>query len=80
MGHFESLNPAITIWVKTSVSEAKAIDLHHAAPHSVRKCAGAASALQGSSEIVFLGVQPPLAGVDSEPIFVGTVSVSLIQK
>ena len=36
--------------------------------------------LQGSSEVVFLGLQPPLAGVDSDPIFVRTVSVSLVHK
>ena len=84
LGNFESLNPAITIWVKTNVSEGEAFDLHHAKERLRRIARENVRAqllrLQGSSEVAFLGLQPPLAGVDSDPIFVRTVSVSLVHK
>jgi hypothetical protein len=83
LGNFESLNPAMTIWVKTAVPEGAAFDLHHArervrlmARENVR-----AQLLrqQGSAEVVFLGLQPPHAGTP-DPIFVRTVSVSLVYR
>ena len=82
-GNFESLNPAITIWVKTSVSEGEAFDLHHAKERVRRMARENVRAqllrLQGNPEVVFLGLQPPPAsGVD--PIFVRTVSVSLFYR
>lgn len=46
-GNFESLNPAVTIWVKTTVPEGEAFDLHHAgtaAAYGARERAGAAAA------------------------------------
>ena len=84
LGNFESLNPAITIWVKTNTSEGEAFDLHHAKERLRRMARENVRAqllrLQGSSEVVFLGLQPPLAGVGSDPIFVCTVSLSLVHK
>ncbi|HRQ42358.1 MAG TPA: hypothetical protein PLD25_30955 [Chloroflexota bacterium] len=82
-GNFESLNPAITIWVKTTVPEGEAFD-HHQAKERVRRMArenvrAQLLRLQGNPEVVFLGLQPPHAG-DADPIFVRTVSVSLVQK
>ena len=78
LGNFESLNPAITIWVKTNVQESEAFDLHHAKERLRRMARENVRAqllrLQGSSEVVFLGLQPPLAGVDNDPIYVRTVS------
>ena len=82
-GNFESLNPAITIWVKSAVPEGEAFDLHHAKERVRRMARENVRAqllrLQGSPEVVFLGLQPPLSG-DPDPIFVRTVGVSLIRK
>ena len=82
-GNFESLNPAITIWVKSDVPEGEAFDLHHAKERVRRMARENVRAqllrLQGSPEVVFLGLQPPLSG-DPDPIFVRTVGVSLIRK
>lgn len=82
-GNFESLNPAITIWVKSVAPEGEAFDLHHA-KERVRRMAREnvrAQLLrqQGNREVVFLGLQPPATG-GSDPIFVRTVSVSLVYK
>ncbi len=82
-GNFESLNPAITIWVKSAVPEGEAFDLHHAKERVRRMARENVRAqllrLQGNPEVVFLGLQPPLTG-DPDPIFVRTVSVSLTYK
>lgn len=64
LGNFESLNPAITIWVKTSVPEGSAFDLHHARER-VRQMArenvrAQRQRFQGSKEVVLLSLQPPL--------------------
>ncbi|HIP73616.1 MAG TPA: hypothetical protein EYH05_19740, partial [Anaerolineae bacterium] len=65
-GDFESLNPAITIWVKTSVLEGEAFDLHHAKERVRRMARENVRAqllrLQGNPEAVFLGLQPPANG------------------
>ncbi len=83
IGNFESLNPAITIWVRSNASEGEAFDLHHA-KERVRRMAREnvrAQLLrqQGNPEVVFLGLQPPLMG-GTDPIFVRTISVSLVYK
>lgn len=82
-GNFESLNPAITIWVKSVAAEGEAFDLHQAKERVRRMARENVRAqllrLQGNPEIVFLGLQPPLAG-GADPIFIRTVSVSLVQK
>jgi hypothetical protein len=82
-GNFESLNPAITIWVKSNVPEGDGLDLHHAKERVRRmareNCRAQLLRLQGSSEVLFLGLPPPLAG-GADPIFVRTVSVSLVYK
>jgi hypothetical protein len=82
-GNFESLNPAITIWAKSNVPEGEAFDLHHAKERLRRMARENVRAqllrLQGSSEVVFLGLQPPQSGGE-DPIFIRTVSVSLIYK
>ena len=82
-GNFESLNPAITIWVKSAVPEGEAFDLHHAKERVRRMARENVRAqllrLPGNPEVVFLGLQPPLNG-DPDPIFVRTVSVSLTYK
>lgn len=83
LGNFESLNPAITIWVKTSVPEGSAFDLHHARER-VRQMArenvrAQRQRFQGNKEIVLLSLQPPLDGRE-DPIFVRTVSVSLVYR
>ena len=83
LGNFESLNPAITIWVKSYATEGAAFDLHHAEERVRRMARENVRAqllrLQGSDELVFLGLQPPLSG-EPDPIFVRTVSVSLEQR
>lgn len=83
LGNFEALNPAITIWVKTQVAEGETFDLHHARERVRRMARENVRAqllrLQGSEEVVFLGLQPPLNG-EPDPIFVRTVSVSLEQR
>lgn len=83
LGNFESLNPAITIWVKTAVPEGAAFDLHHARERVRRMARENVRAqyqrLQGGDELVFLGLQPPTTG-EPDPIFVRTVSVSLEQR
>lgn len=82
-GNFESLNPAVTIWVKTTAPEGEAFDLHHARERLRRMARENVRAqllrLQGSSEVVFLGLQPPQSGGE-DPIFIRTVSVSLVYK
>jgi hypothetical protein len=83
LGNFESLNPAITIWVKIRVPEGAAFDLHHA-KERVRRMARENvrrqwQQLQGNNEVVFLGLQPPAKGGE-DPIFIRTVSVSLVYK
>lgn len=83
IGNFESLNPAVTIWVKTNVPEGEAFDLHHAKERLRRMARENVRAQllrqQGSSEVVFLGLQPPQSGGEA-PIFIRTVSVSLVYK
>lgn len=81
-GNFESLNPAITIWVKTRVPEGAAFDLHDC-KQRVRQMArenvrNQWQRHQGNNEIVFLGLPPVNGGED--PIFIRTVSVSLVYK
>ena len=83
LGNFESLNPSITIWVQTAVPEGQAFDLHHARERLRRMARENVRAQllrqQGSDEVVFLGLQPPLAGTP-DPIIVRTISVTLIYK
>lgn len=83
LGNFQSLNPAITIWVKTRVPEGMAFDLSDC-KERVRRMARENvrrqwQQLQGDNEVVFLGLQPPAKGGE-DPIFVRTVSVSLVYK
>ncbi len=83
LGNWESLHGAITIWVKTQVSEGKAFDLHHAKDR-VRQMARENVRAQmirrrGADEMVFLGLKPPSTG-GADPIYVRTVSVSLTYK
>jgi hypothetical protein len=83
LGNFESLNPAMTIWVKTSVPEGAAFDLHDC-KYRLRQMArenvrAQLQRLQGTKEVVFLGLRPPASGSE-DPIFVRTVSVSLVYK
>ncbi len=83
LGNFESLAPAIAIWVKTNVGEGEKFDLHHAKERLRRMARENVRAqllrLQDNSEAVFLGLQPPVDG-RPDPIFVRTVSVSLTYK
>ncbi len=82
-GNFESLNPAVTIWVKTNVPEGEAFNLHHAKERvrsmARENCRAQLLRLQGEDDIVFLGLQPPVDG-RKDPIFVRTISVSLVYK
>lgn len=83
LGNYESLNPAITIWVKRVVPEGEAFDLH-LAKERVRRMArenvrAQLLRLQGSPDVVFLGLQPVQAG-QPDPVLVRTVSVSLTYK
>lgn len=82
-GNFESLNPAITIWVKTGAPEGEAFDLHHARERVRQMARENVRAqwlrFQGSRDAVFLGLQPPADGSE-DPIFVRTVSVSLVYR
>ena len=83
LGNFESLTPAITVWVKTDVAEGAAFDLHDS-KHRLRQMArdnvrAQWQRLQGGDEVVFLGLRPS-AGGGADPIFVRTVSVSLVYK
>jgi len=83
LGNFESLNPAITVWVKTNVPEGAAFDLHDC-KNRLRQMArdnvrAQLQRLQGNKEVVFLGLRPP-ANSSEDPIFVRTVSVSLVYK
>jgi len=82
-GNFESLNPAITIWVKANVPEGEAFDIHHAKERVRRMARDNVRAqllrLQGNPEVVFLGLRPPVSG-GADPIFVRTISVSLVYK
>jgi hypothetical protein len=83
LGNFESLNPAMTVWVKTNVPEGAAFDLHDC-KNRLRQMArdnvrAQLQRLQGNNEVVFLGLRPPANGSE-DPIFVRTVSVSLVYK
>lgn len=83
LGNFESLNPAITVWVKTNVPEGAAFDLHDC-KNRLRQMArdnvrAQLQRLQGNNEVIFLGLRPPASGAE-DPIFVRTVSVSLVYK
>jgi hypothetical protein len=83
LGNFESLNPAITIWVKTRVPESTTFDLH-GCKERVRRLArenvrAQLQRLQGNEEVVFLGLQPPGHGGE-DPVFIRTISVSLFYK
>jgi hypothetical protein len=83
LGNFESLNPAMTVWVKTNVPEGAAFDLH-SCKNRLRQMArdnvrAQLQRLQGNNEVVFLGLRPPADGGE-DPIFVRTVSVSLVYK
>lgn len=82
LGNFESLTPAVTIWVKTRVPQGAAFDLHDC-KQRVRQMArenvrSQWQRHQGNNEIVFLGLPPVNGGED--PIFIRTVSVSLVYK
>lgn len=82
-GNFESLSPAITIWVKTRVPEGAAFDLHDC-KRRVRQMArenvrSQWQRHQGNNEVVFLGLPPPANGGE-DPIFIRTASVSLVYK
>ena len=82
-GNFESLNPAITIRVKSLVPAGETFDLHHA-KERVRRMArenvrAQLQRLQGNPELVFLGLQPPLNG-GPDSVLVHTISVSLTYK
>lgn len=83
LGNFESLAPAITIWIKSRVPESVAFDLHDCKERVRRMARENVRAqwqrLQGNNEVVFLGLQPP-AGGGEDPIFVRTVSVSLFYR
>ena len=83
LGNFESLAPAITIWVKSRVPEGAAFDLHHAKERIRRMARENVRAqfqrAQGNDEVVFLGLQPPANGGE-DPIFIRTVSVSLFYR
>lgn len=83
LGNFESLNPAMTVWVKTNVPEGAAFDLHDC-KNRLRQMArdnvrAQLQRLQGNNEVVFLGLRPPASSAE-DPIFVRTVSVSLVYK
>ena len=83
LGNFESLNPAITVWVKTGVAEGAAFDLHDG-KHRLRQMArdnvrAQLQRLQGKNDVVFLGLRPTANGSE-DPISVRTVSVSLVYK
>jgi hypothetical protein len=82
LGNFESLNPAMTVWVKTNVPEGSAFDLHDCKDRLRQMARDNVRAqlqrLQGNNEVVFLGLQP--ASGSEDPIFVRTVSVSLVYK
>jgi hypothetical protein len=83
LGRFESLSPAMTVWVRTNVPEGAAFDLHDCKNRLRRMVRDNVRAqlqrLQGNNEVVFLGLQPPANGSE-DPIFVRTVSVSLAYK
>ena len=83
LGNFESLNPSMTVWVKTDVPEGAAFDLHDCKSRLRQMARDNVRAqlqrLQGNSEVVFLGLRPPASGSE-DPIFVRTVSVSLVYK
>jgi hypothetical protein len=82
LGNHEFLNPAVTILVKTNVSEGEVIDLHHAKERVRRMARNNVRAqllrAQDKDEVVFLGLQPPLDDRD-DPVSVDSVSVSLVQ-
>ena len=83
LGNYETLNPAMTVWVKTTIPEGEAFDLHDCKSRLRQMVRDSVRAqlqrLRGNSEVVFLGLRPP-AGGGEDPIFVRTVSVSLVYK
>ncbi len=83
LGNFELLAPAITIWVKSRVPEGAALDLHHAKERIRRMARENVRAqfqrVRGNDEVVFLGLQPP-AGGGEDPIFIRTLSVTLLYR
>ena len=83
LGNFETLAPSMTIWVKTNAAEGERFDLHHAKERVRQMARENARAqllrLQDNPEVVFLGLRPPANGGEY-PIFVRTVSVSLVYK
>lgn len=83
LGNFESLNPAVTIWVKSRVPEGVAFDLNDCKERVRRmtreNCRAQLQRLQGNDEVVFLGLPPPTDGGE-DPIFIRTVSVSLFYR
>jgi len=83
LGNFENLNPAITAWVKTTFPEGEVSDLHDC-KYRLRQMTrdnvrAQLQRLQGDNEVVYLGLPPPASG-EEDPIFVRTVSVSLVYK
>jgi hypothetical protein len=83
LGNYESLNPAMTVWVKTGVPEGAAFDLHDC-KERLRQMArdnvrAQLQRLQGNQGVVFLGLRTPTDNSE-DPIFVRTVSVSLVYK
>jgi hypothetical protein len=83
LGNFESLAPAITVWVKSRVPEGAAIDLHDCKERLRRMARENVRAqwlrLQGKPEPIFLGLSPPADGGE-DPIYIRTVSVSLFYR
>ena len=82
-GDCERLTPAVTVWVKRVMPDGVTFDLHHARERVRRMARENVRAqllrLQGSPEVVFLGLQPPFTGA-TDPIVVHTVSLSLIRS
>lgn len=76
LGNFESLNPAMTIWVKTRVPEDMVFDLHHCKERLRRmtreNCRAQLQRMQSNDEVIFLGLQPPENGGE-DPIFIRTM-------
>jgi hypothetical protein len=76
LGTFESLNPAMTVWVKTNIPEGAAYDLHDC-KNRLRQMArdnvrAQLQRLQGNNEVVFLGLRLPASGSE-EPVSVHDV-------
>jgi hypothetical protein len=80
LGNFESLQPAMTIWVRAAAAGDAALNLHDVkrrlremARENVR---AQLYRLQGKPELIFLGLLPP-AGDEPDLVAVTTVSLSL---